>query len=50
MVYQGKVKMVIYEEEDGKIHVTRFVTQGNWENICSYWFDTLRELKEWADK
>lgn len=29
MVYNGKRKMVVYEESNGKYHVTRFVTQGN---------------------
>ncbi len=49
MVYNGKSKMVIYEETGGRYHVSRFVTQGNWENICDIWFDTLSELKDWAD-
>lgn len=50
MVYRGKTKMVIYEESNGKYHVSRYVTQGNWENICDYWFDSLKELQDWADE
>lgn len=49
MVYDGKKKMVIYEEKNGKYHVTRYVTQKNWENISDLWFDSLVELMEWAD-
>ena len=50
MVYNGKMKMVIYDKENGRYHVSRYVTQGNWENICDYWFDTMEELEKWADE
>lgn len=50
MMLVGKKKMVTYEEIGGRYHVTRYVTQGNWENICDLWFDSYSEMREWADR
>ena len=49
MVYNGNKKKVIYDEVKGRYHVTRYVTQGNWENICDFWFDSWGKLIDWAN-
>ncbi len=49
MIFVGRVKMANYNEENGKYHVTSYVTQGNWTNTCDLWFDTYDDLIAWAN-
>ena len=49
MMCVGKVKMANYDVENGKYHVTSYVTQRNWTNICDLWFETYSDLVTWAN-